>query len=248
LTVQNKPQLPPEEHTPYKHGVSICIPAYNEQETIENSIVTASETLRGSGLPGEILVIDDCSTDKTWEILERLKTSVSNLQIRRHAVNRGIAETFRELYHWAGMDLVFLNSADGQWKMQVLIDMLPLMDKCDLVVARRKEKHYRLSRHVVSWVFNAVPILLFGTKTYDAGSVKLVRREIYNIPIISSGVFAEAERIIRGKRRGYLIASVDVEHFPRVAGKAMGAKPSLVIEAAADLIRCWVQIVILRRY
>jgi glycosyltransferase involved in cell wall biosynthesis len=233
--------------TRYEYGISICIPAFNEQETIENSIITASETLQQAGLPGEILVIDDCSTDATWRILERLKTNISGLQIRRHARNQGIAVTFSELYDWARRDFVFLNSADGQWKMQILLEMLPLMKDSDLIIARRKQKQYRLSRLLVSWLFNVVPILMFRTKTYDAGSVKLVRREIYNIPLESKGVFAEAERIIRARRRGYRIGSVEVDHFPRVAGKAQGAKPSLVVEAVGDVLRCWFQIVLLRR-
>lgn len=231
----------------YAAGVSICIPAYNEEATIEEAIRSAAATLQRSGLAGEILVLDDRSADRTWEILQRLKGSFPQLQIRRHQVNQGIAKTFTELYHWASMDLVFLNSADGQWKMQILLTMLPLMKDSDLVVARRKHKYYTLNRRLVSWLFNLLPLLMFHSKTYDAGSVKLVRREIYEIPITSTGVFAEAERIIRARRRGYRVASVDVDHFSRTSGKATGAKFSLVMEALVDLFRCWIDIVLLRR-
>ncbi len=231
----------------YTAGVSICIPAYNEEATIEEAIRSAAATLQRSGLAGEILVLDDCSADRTWAILQRLKGAVPNLQIRRHETNQGIAKTFTELYRWANMDLVFLNSADGQWKMQILVEMLPLMKDADLVVARRKQKHYRLNRQLVSWFFNLLPLLMFHSKTYDAGSVKLVRREIYEIPITSTGVFAEAERIVRARRRGYRVASVDVDHFSRTSGKATGAKFSLVMEALVDLFRCWIDIVLLRR-
>jgi len=231
----------------YTAGVSICIPAYNEEATIEEAIRSAAATLQRSGLAGEILVLDDRSADRTWEILQRLKDIVPKVQIRRHQVNQGIAKTFTELYHWASMDLVFLNSADGQWKMQILLTMLPLMKDSDLVVARRKHKYYTLNRQLVSWLFNLLPLLMFHSKTYDAGSVKLVRREIYEIPITSTGVFAEAERIIRARRRGYRVASVDVDHFSRTSGKATGAKFSLVMEALVDLFRCWIDIVLLRR-
>ena len=231
----------------YTAGVSICIPAYNEEATIEEAIRSAAATLQRSGLAGEILVLDDRSADGTWEILQRLKDIVPKVQIRRHQVNQGIAKTFTELYHWASMDLVFLNSADGQWKMQILLEMLPLMKDADLVVARRKHKYHRLNRRIVSWFFNLLPLLMFRTKTYDAGSVKLVRREIYDIPIKSRGVFAEAERIIRASRLGCRVGFVDVEHFPRQSGKATGAKFSLVIEALVDLCRCWIDIVLLRR-
>ena len=232
---------------PYSQGISICIPAYNEEQTIEEATKTAVLTLQQTGLSGEILVLDDCSTDRTWQILRSFKDSVPQLQIRRHEINQGIAKTFGELYRWAKMDFVFLNSADGQWKMETLLEMLPLAKRYDLIVARRKEKHYRLNRRIVSWFFNVLPLVLFGTKTYDAGSVKLVRREIYDIEIKSTGVFAEAERIIRAGRLGYRVGFIEVDHFPRKSGKATGAKLSLVIEAIIDLCRCWFDIVLLRR-
>ena len=228
-------------------GVTICIPAYNEEETIERAVFEAQETLQRGGVPGDILVLDDHSTDRTWEILQRVQKDVPCVHLRHHNVNQGIAATFNELYQWANRELVFLNSADGQWKMSVLLDMLPLMDKYDLIVGRRKVKHYSLIRRVVSWGFNSVSLLLFATHTYDAGSIKLARRELYKIPVISSGVFAEAERIIRANRRGYRVGFVYVDHFPRTSGTASGARFAVVARSLVDLAKCWIDIVLLKR-
>ncbi|MGH7380634.1 MAG: glycosyltransferase family 2 protein [Candidatus Methylomirabilales bacterium] len=228
-------------------GVAICIPVYNEEQTIEQVVYEADETLQKAGIPGELLVLDDCSRDRSWEILQRVQKDLLRLQLRRHDVNQGIAATCNELCQWAGRELVFLNSADRQWKMSILLDMLPLMHRYDLIVARRKVKHYSFSRHLASWGFNALPVMLFGTHTYDAGSVKLVRRKIYDIPVTSSGVFVEAERIVRASRRGYHIGFIDVDHFPRGAGKASGASLALVMQSLVDLVRCWIDITLLRR-
>ena len=231
----------------YPRGISVCIPAFNEESTIEQVVLGAIETLDQIAAQSEVLVIDDCSKDRTWEILCAMRATTRRLRLRRHEINRGIAATFAELYEWASNDLVFLNSADGQWKMNTLLELLPMAEDHDIIVARRRTKCYSLGRHVVSWLFNALPYLLFATQTYDAGSVKLVRRAIYDIPIVSRGVFAEAERIIRAQRLGLRVGVRDVEHFPRTSGKALGAKPSLVLEAIGDLWRCWFDIVILRR-
>ena len=207
----------------------------------------ADSTLEQISLPGEILVIDDCSTDSTWQILRDTQNTLPRLQLRRHETNHGIASTFAELYQWAGKELVFLNSSDGQWKMSTLLELLPLANRYEIVIARRPVKHYSFGRQLVSWLFNALPVICFATRTYDAGSVKLVRRSIYDIPIISNGVFGEAERIIRAQRRGFRIGVRDVTHLPRTSGKALGAKPALVFEAMQDLLQCWFDIVILRR-
>jgi glycosyltransferase involved in cell wall biosynthesis len=135
-------------------GLAICIPAYNEEKTIEQVVYDAGEILHKAGVSGDVLVLDDCSKDHTWDILQAVKNDLPTLQVRRHKTNQGIATTFNELYQWANRELVFLNSADRQWEMSVLLDMLPLRNQYDLIVARRKTKHYSLTRYAVSWAFN----------------------------------------------------------------------------------------------
>lgn len=247
MNVASAKKSPPRVSGRYQEGLTICIPAYNEEATIHQVVTEADAMLEQFSWSSEILVIDDCSVDKTWQLLCAAKSRLPRLQIRRHTTNQGIASTFAELYRWAGKELVFLNSADGQWKMNTLLELLPLADRYEIVVARRPVKHYRLGRQLLSWLFNVLPMVLFATRTYDAGSVKLVRREIYDIPIISHGVFGEAERIIRAQRRGFRVGAQDAAHFPRTSGQALGAKPSLIFGAMIDLLRCWFDIVILRR-
>jgi glycosyltransferase involved in cell wall biosynthesis len=248
VDVDLRSQSDPGVFPRYQEGLAICIPAFNEENTIRRVVMEANSTLEQIALPSEILVIDDCSTDRTWQILRDTQKLLPRLRLRRHEKNQGIASSFAELYQWASKSLVFLNSADGQWKMSTLLALLPLANQYEIVIARRPVKHYNCGRQLVSWLFNALPAILFATRTYDAGSVKLVWRGIYDIPIMSHGVFGEAERIIRAQRRGFRIGVRDVEHFPRTSGKALGAKPALVFEAMVDLLRCWLDIVILRRY
>jgi glycosyltransferase involved in cell wall biosynthesis len=238
---------PPSRLLDDSSGVTVCIPAYNEEATIKQVVIDAKLALKQAAIPGEILVLDDCSRDHTWQILRELQKNLPALQLRRHSDNQGIASTFAELYRWASKPLVFLNSGDGQWQMNILLELLPMVSEFDIVVARRRIKHYSCGRLLVSWLFNALPVLLFATPTHDAGSVKLVRREIYDIPLISKGVFGEAERIIRASRRGFRIGVKEVEHLPRLAGKASGARLSLVLQAMLDMSRCWFDIVIRRR-
>ena len=121
----------------YYPGISICIPAYNEEKTIEQAVYDAVKVLNKIGLPGEILVLDDGSTDKTWEILQKLKKDVPNIQTLRQEINLGIAATFNKLYQWGSRELVFLYPADAQWRINILLDMLSLLDRYDLIVARR---------------------------------------------------------------------------------------------------------------
>jgi hypothetical protein len=101
-------------------------------------------------------------------------------------------------------------------------------------------KHYTPYRHAVSWAYRWLPRLLFGVDLVDPGSVKVVRRTIYReVPVTSTSVFVEAERIIRAVRRGYRLTAVDMESQPRVGGQASGARLPVALAAARDLMRFW---------
>ena len=93
----------------------------------------------------------------------------------------------------------------------------------------------------MSWAFNAAPRFLFGVTTYDAGAVKLVRREIIrNLPLVSTSPFSEAERLIRAARVGYRIIEHPVDTSPRGGGSARGGKWRLVARSATDVARLWI--------
>src|SRR5262249_7971188 len=149
----------------------------NEEATIEEVLTEAALMLYSSGLEYEMLVCDDGSTDRT---LDKVRSVERRFPIRLlvHEKNLGIRATFEELYGASTKDFVFLNSTDRQWDSAVLFEMLPHVEDFDVVIASRLEKNYGPARRLVSWAFNAIPRLLFGVKTYDAGAVKLVRREV----------------------------------------------------------------------
>jgi glycosyltransferase involved in cell wall biosynthesis len=225
--------------SPPSPGVSVCFPAYNEEATIESVIRQASDLLSQSGLDYELLVCNDGSSDRTGEILRRLAADIE-MKLLEHESNQGIRVTFEHLYQAASKELVFLNSTDRQWETAVLFELLPLTSSWDIVIASRRKKQYGLSRSFVSWTFNILPRLLFRVRTYDAGAVKLVRREVIaRFPLVSRSPFSEAERLIRASRAGYRITEHPVDTNPRSAGKARGVSFRQVSLAVGDVFRVW---------
>lgn len=221
-------------------SVSVCFPAYNEEATIEQVVTEAHDLLSTSGLDYEILVCNDGSQDHTGHIAEELAERLPRVRVMHNPRNLGIHATFERLYREASKEFVFLNSTDRQWETRVLFDMLPLTREFDIVIASRSDKHYGLTRRFVSWAFNLIPWLLFGVKTYDAGAVKLVSREIIDrFKLVSRSPFSEAERLIRAARAGYRITNHSVEVSKRQTGRARGVSLSAVIEAGKDVFRVW---------
>ena len=221
-------------------SVSVCFPAYNEEATIEQVLNEAHELLSASGLEYEILVCDDGSADRTGHIIEEVSSRLPHIRALQNPINLGIHPTFERLYRESSKDFVFLNSTDLQWETSVLFDMLALTGRFDIVIALRNDKHYGPMRRFVSWVFNVIPVVLFGVKTYDAGAVKLVRREIIErFALVSQSPFSEAERLIRAARAGYRIGTSPVDVAERRSGRARGVSLTYVSEAIRDVMRVW---------
>jgi glycosyltransferase involved in cell wall biosynthesis len=221
-------------------SVSVCFPAYNEEATIECVLTEAHDLLSASGLDYEILVCDDGSVDRTGRIVETVAGHLSRMRVLHNPGNQGIRATFERLYRESSKDFVFLNSTDQQWETRVLFDLLPLTSEFDIVIATRNDKHYGLGRRLVSGVFNLIPVVLFGVRTYDAGAVKLVRREIIErFALVSRSPFSEAERLIRAARAGYRIAAYPVHVAERRTGRERGVSLRALTQALADVIRVW---------
>jgi len=221
-------------------SVSVCFPAYNEEAIIGEVLQEAHVLLSGSGLEYEIIVCNDGSADRTAAIIQDLTTHIPHLRVLHHPHNLGISATFEHLFSAACKEFVFLNAADQQWRTSILFDMLPLTKESDIIVASRVNKHYGLMRRFVSWGFNTVPLILFDVRTFDAGAVKLIRREIIQrFPLISRSPFSEAERLIRATRAGYRITQYPVEISVRRTGRAHGVRLRFLLGALMDIPRVW---------
>jgi glycosyltransferase involved in cell wall biosynthesis len=227
--------------------LSVVMPVYNEEEALANTLEEAVAALSDAAFCYEIVIVDDASTDDSGQILEQWRRRYPEIiRVVRHESNRGIAAACQTLFREARGVYVFLNASDGQWKTAECLRMMEIRDRYDLVIGVRKQKHYTLWRKAVSGAFNLLPRLCFGVPTYDAGSIKLYKAEVLTIPLISRGVFGEAERIIRAERRGYRVGTIEVDHFSRTGGLATGARLSVVAVAVADLLRCWWRITVCR--
>jgi glycosyltransferase involved in cell wall biosynthesis len=224
--------------------LSVVLPAYNEESTIEEVILEHHRVLRslGSRLSDwEIVCLDDSSTDSTPAILKKLAASVPKLRVLTHEKNQGIYASFHDLFTSARGTHVYLTASDGQWPADNLIMMLAELEAgADLVVGVRPNRSeiYSASRRAISFLFNLLPRIFFGVKTSDAGSIKLGVRDVFKFDLISRSPFVEAERIIQARRRGYRVAFVPIQFLSRTAGKERGASWRNVRRSLIDCFRC----------
>ena len=118
--------------------LSIVIPAYNEEATIEKIVETVRSVDLG-GIGREIIIVDDCSTDGTRERIEKMLPDTPDVRLIRHEVNQGKGAALRTGIAAATGDWVIVQDADLEYdphEYHLLLDPI-LRGKADVVYGSR---------------------------------------------------------------------------------------------------------------
>jgi dolichyl-phosphate beta-glucosyltransferase len=117
---------------------SVIIPAYNEASTITRAVQETSKVLHDLGQPFEIIVVDDGSTDTTWNILSDLTATEPNLHPIRLPKNQGKGAALKTGVNKAKGLLIGFLDADLATHPQELIKGFALLNKADLAIGSRR--------------------------------------------------------------------------------------------------------------
>lgn len=119
--------------------LSVIIPAFNEERTLERIVdrVNAVDLIRG--VEKEMVIVDDCSTDKTAEIAQRLMQQFPNISFHQHSVNKGKGAALHTGIKEATGDLIIVQDADLEYDPQEFNLLLqPILDDfADVVYGSR---------------------------------------------------------------------------------------------------------------
>ena len=119
------------------HKLSIIIPVYNEENTVEKIL----EAVRfvDVGINKEIIVVDDCSTDNTHDILTKLAKKIPEIRLFRNEKNRGKGYGVRKGIEEAGGDIIIIQDADLEYDPLEYPKLLkPILDdRADVVYGSR---------------------------------------------------------------------------------------------------------------
>ena len=156
-----------------------------------------------------------------------------------HPTNLGYGAALQSGFKAATKELVFYTDGDGQFDINELPPLLPLIKQYDIVSCYRLNRQDNLIRKLNGWAWTKLVCFLFNMKARDIDcAFKLYKREIFdNIRMSSRGALISAEILARAVRKGYTIAQRPVHHYPRTAGVQTGAKLRVILRAFRELFK-----------
>lgn len=220
-----------------KYAISIFFPCYNEEENVERVAREALAIAPKISDDFEIIIVNDGSRDRTGEIAARLAKEYPQIKAVDHPQNKGYGAALQTGFHNATKELVFYTDGDGQFKIEEITKLLPLIEKFDIVSGYRINRRDPAIRKLNAFLWGTMVNMMFKFKVSDVDSAfKLYRRKIFDdITLESQGALIDTEVLAKAKAKGYTITEVGVNHYPRVAGVQTGAKLSVILKAFKEL-------------
>jgi glycosyltransferase involved in cell wall biosynthesis len=215
--------------------VSLVIPVYNEEENLPVLAAEVHAALDPLRLDYEIVWVDDGSTDRSGEVLQRLLAEDPRARLVRQRPNSGqsaaLAAGFR---HARGAIVVTLDS-DLQNDPADIPALLAALDGCDVVSGVRQNRRDSWVRLASSRIANAVRNWATDEAIADVGcSLKAYRAEFLRHLPMFTGMHRFLPTLVRWN--GARVREIPVRHRPRLHGTAKYGIGNRLFRALADLM------------
>ena len=225
-------------------SISVFFPCYNEQDNVMRTSQEAVAVLEKLNADYEVIIVNDGSSDETGKIAEQISLKNSRVKAVHHPVNLGYGAALQSGFKNAGKKLVFYTDGDGQFDIKEMPQLLPLLEKYDIVSCYRLNRQDNLLRKLNAWCWTKLVCFLFKMKIRDIDcAFKLYKREIFdNITLTSTGALIDTEILAKAARKGYHITQTGVHHYHRTAGLQTGANIRVIIRAFKELFKLYKKI------
>ncbi len=199
-----------------RQGVTVVIPAFNEQEAIGEEVAHLREVLEGAGIEHEILVVDDGSTDKTAG-----RAEATGVEVLRHPVNRGYGASLKTGIRRARFDTIVITDADGTYPAEAIPEMLERAGSYDMVVGARTgaDVHVPAIRKPAKWFLQRLASYLAERDIPDLNSgLRVMRRDVVNRfeHILPSGFSFTTTITLSMLCNDYLVDYVPINYRARI--------------------------------
>lgn len=225
-------------------SLSIVLPAYNEEQVIGQTVSDVLDVVPTWTQDFEVIVVDDGSKDQTTAIVATLIIRDPRVRLVKHEVNYGYGAALVSGFAAATKAYTFFMDSDGQFDIRDLATFFPFLASYDAVIGYRMQRQDTWIRKLNAWGWKQAVWLVLGVLVRDLDcAFKLFPTEfLHSHPLETRGAMINAELLYKAKMAGCTYKEVGVRHLPRRAGRATGAKLSVIVRAFKELFvaaRTW---------
>ena len=225
-------------------SLSIVIPAHNEAESIEGTVQGVVESMECAGLPYEVIVVDDASSDETAGVVARLASANSNVRYHRSHYPRGFGFTVRSGLDIFTGDAVAVLMADGSDDPEDLVRYHAVLESgYDCAFGSRfvrgaSVQDYPKPKLVLNRLVNLGIRVLFRSGYNDTtNAFKAYRREVIETvqPLLSNHFNLTVEMPLKAMVRGHSFEVVPISWRNRLADtsklslREMGSRYAFIV-------------------
>jgi len=210
--------------------ISIVIPLYNEEESLPELVEWIERVCKENNFTHEVILVDDGSTDNSWEVIERLSRQYDTVRGIKFQRNYGKAAALNEGFKAAMGNVVITMDADLQDSPDEIPELYRMIavENYDLVSGWKKKRYDNaLTKNLPSKLYNGVNRAISGIKLHDMNcGLKSYKRkvvksiEVYGemhrfIPVLAkaAGFKRIGEKVVVHRARKYGVSKFGWERF-----------------------------------
>ena len=218
-------------------SLTIVMAAFNEEDALPSTAARNLAYLRAHVADGELIIVNDGSTDGTAALIDELMASNAEVSAYHLERNSGMGAALLRGFGAATKEWVTIMPADGQIDPFELEGFFAVADDADLVTSLYRNRQYPPGRKVLSVGLRALTAVIVGTRARTEG-IYLVRRSVLEqLGADSKSFLLNLEIPIRAKRGGYRVSTVFMNVHDRVAGVSKATSARRVIQTFGELFR-----------
>ena len=212
--------------------ISVVVPIYNEEESLPELTFWIKKVMDENKFSYEILLVDDGSTDSSWDVVEKLKSENPNIKGIKFRRNYGKSAALYCGFDAVNGDVVITMDADLQDSPDEIPELYRMIkeDGFDLVSGWKKKRHDPvLTKNIPSKLYNRTVRMMTGIKLHDMNcGLKAYRKqvvksiEVYGemhryIPVLAkwAGYKKIGEKVVVHNERKYGVTKFGIERFLR---------------------------------
>ncbi len=222
------------------NSVSFVLPMYNEADNISATVSGLTRIVSGITGDYEIIIVDDGSTDKSWDLVQEISRRDRHVLGVRLPKNTKFGGALRKGLEKAKNDIIIYTDSDLPLEEEEIKRAIPLIKEADIVNAYSSvRKGENLKRIIMSKGYNFLVKLLFNPKIRDINSgFKIYKRGVFDgMKLCSESPFIDVEIFVNAKRKGFTIKEYPVIFKHRKQGRSYISRPAVIIKTFLDMLR-----------